>query len=63
MITRREWLERIRQHFIFLNAMEMHLIWEWYNLSDEDREKQAEVVFAEMKTIITMIKSIHLFGD
>lgn len=62
-ITRREWLERIRQHLICLSAMEMHLIGEWYSLSDEERERQAEVILGEMKTIIKMIKSIHLFED
>lgn len=63
-ITRREWLERIRQHIICLSATLMHLLGSWYSLTDEARQEQAEMILAEMKTVITMLQSRHLFrGD
>jgi len=62
-ITRREWLERIRQHIICLSATIMHLLGGWYSLTDEARQEQAEMILAEMRTILTMIQSRHLFSS
>lgn len=62
-ITRREWLDRIRQHLVYTSKTITHLVSEWHSLPDDKKEARAEIILAEMRTIITMMKSRQIFGD
>lgn len=61
-ITRREWMERIRQHVMCMAAQVMALLGDWSGMPNEDKQKALESIKGELDTIITMIKSRFLFN-
>lgn len=59
--SRKEWMERIKQHVACMTAMLLSLMGEWGEMSNEDKQKALENVKGEMDTILTMIKGRFMF--
>lgn len=61
-LSRREWMERIRQHVACMAALTMSLLGGWSEMTNEDKQKELENIKGEMDTILVMIRGRFMFN-